>query len=167
MSLRRSHVPIVIDPALGRTAKYCAGREPHIVIGAALYQLLTREEAQAVIAHEIGHRELYHVERCWAALALGYAASLVSSLWIACSLAQWCAPTPWWILLPGFGALWGFILAAAMRMWHELEADDFAMRTFGARVYRSAIMKALYGTSPSRFTKIRLARMLVQEARGV
>jgi hypothetical protein len=151
--LRRSEVPIVIEPGFGFNAAYQGPFKAHVKLGPHLVNMLTRDELKAVIAHELGHRELYHVERCWVAIAAGYALGVLAVLSPPMS---W-----WWCAAP----LAGLALAECFRVWHEFEADAFAMRTFGAKLYRSALLKVVRGDHSWR-SRWRLRFIDWVEARG-
>lgn len=141
----RPAVPIVILPGHGMNASYRGPPDARVELGPQLVSALSRDELKAVIAHEIGHRELYHVERCWAAITLGY---LAGGYGIVFFLAHWLGHVPLpdvWTSLALLGPLLGIGLAQAMRAWHEFEADAYAMRTYGVKLYRAAFLKVAQG----------------------
>ncbi len=139
---------IVIDTRLNAAAASLprllglAGHRHYLVLGLPLLQLLDRDEASAVIAHEFGHFGedhgrlagwLYRVRFTWYRVVDGLSRSgFLLSLPIARFYA-WYAPL--------FDA-WSFVLARA----HEYRADAAAARVVGAEAMASALLRLEHGS---------------------
>ncbi|MCD9097432.1 M48 family metallopeptidase [Luteimonas fraxinea] len=139
---------IVIDTQLNAAAASLprllglAGHRHYLVLGLPLLQLLDRDEAAAVIAHEFGHFGeqhgrlagwLYRVRFTWYRAVDGLARSgFLLSLPIARFYA-WYAPL--------FDA-WSFVLARA----HEFRADATAARVVSRDAMASALLRIEHGS---------------------
>lgn len=139
---------IVIDTQLNAAAASLprllglAGHRHYLVLGLPLLQLLDRDEAAAVIAHEFGHFGeqhgrlagwLYRVRFTWYRAVDGLSRSgFLLSLPIARFYA-WYAPL--------FDA-WSFVLARA----HEFRADATAARVVNRDAMASALLRIEYGS---------------------
>jgi Zn-dependent protease with chaperone function len=163
----RPEVPIYVVPGYGMNASYHGPRNPHVRLGAQLVAAVSREELKAICAHELGHRELYHTERAWAVLGLGYLLGVAANSWC---IALWVG----WVE----GSLTGLVLACALapaiclglaecfRAWHEFEADAYAVRAFGVKLYRAAFLKIAERGPPTWQIRARLRVMDWWEASG-
>lgn len=142
----RPEIPIEIDSAAGFNVYLSGPRKPRVVIGKALYDSLARDEVMAICGHELGHYNLWHIERCWAGLIAVYLSAF------ACLFLG-----PWYLGATRAAAIAivGLVLVKLMSMWHELEADFYAARAFGVPLYRRAYLKVLVGP-PTRLTRLRL-----------
>ena len=139
---------IVIDTQLNAAAASLprllglAGHRHYLVLGLPLLQLLDRDEAAAVIAHEFGHFGeqhgrlsgwLYRVRFTWYRAIEGLTASgFLLSMPIA-RFYMWYAPL--------FDA-WSFVLARA----HEFRADAIAARVAGQAAMASALLRLEHGS---------------------
>jgi len=139
---------IVIDTQLNAAAASLprllglAGHRHYLVLGLPLLQLLDRDEAAAVIAHEFGHFGeqhgrlsgwLYRVRFTWYRAIEGLTTSgFLLSMPIA-RFYMWYAPL--------FDA-WSFVLARA----HEFRADAIAARVAGKAAMASALLRLEHGT---------------------
>lgn len=139
---------IVIDTRLNAAAASLprllglAGHRHYLVLGLPLLQLLDRDEAAAVIAHEFGHFGeqhgrlagwLYRVRFTWYRAVDGLARSgFLLSMPIARFYA-WYAPL--------FDA-WSFVLARA----HEFRADATAARVVDRDAMASALLRIEHGS---------------------
>lgn len=139
---------IVIDTQLNAAAASLprllglAGHRHYLVLGLPLLQLLDRDEAAAVIAHEFGHFGeqhgrlsgwLYRVRFTWYRAVDGLARSgFLLSMPIARFYA-WYAPL--------FDA-WSFVLARA----HEFRADATAARVVSRDAMASALLRIEHGS---------------------
>lgn len=139
---------IVIDTQLNAAAASLprllglAGHRHYLVLGLPLLQLLDRDEAAAVIAHEFGHFGeqhgrlagwLYRVRFTWYRAVDGLARSgFLLSMPIARFYA-WYAPV--------FDA-WSFVLARA----HEFRADATAARVVDRDAMASALLRIEHGS---------------------
>ncbi|WP_394002545.1 M48 family metalloprotease [Luteimonas sp. WGS1318] len=139
---------IVIDTQLNAAAASLprllglAGHRHYLVLGLPLLQLLDRDEAAAVIAHEFGHFGeqhgrlagwLYRVRFTWYRAVDGLSRSgFLLSMPIARFYA-WYAPL--------FDA-WSFVLARA----HEFRADATAARVVDREAMASALLRLEHGS---------------------
>jgi len=125
---------------------------PRIVLFDTFLSSMSLDEAEAVLAHEIGHFRLRHLQR---RLLAGVASSL-AGLWVLSVLARWPPlfqafgfETPSWqaavaILSLGGGAFTFFFapLSAWMSRRHEYAADRYAVAHARApEALRSALVK--------------------------
>lgn len=127
--MRRRIVPLVMVPA-GReiVASYVGypWKTAHIKLSIFAAEFLTKEEVGAVVLHEVGHRELYHVER-QGVFSVAYA------------LAVTAASFYWW---PAIVALFLFLQARAVhQLWLEVEADWYAVGAAGLTNMRKSLTK--------------------------
>ncbi|MCD9028982.1 M48 family metallopeptidase [Luteimonas sp. BDR2-5] len=139
---------IVIDSQLNAAAASVprllglGGHRHYLVLGLPLLQLLDRDEAAAVIAHEFGHFGeahgrlagwLYRVRMTWYRVVDGLSRSgSPFSLPIA-AFYRWYAPL--------FDA-WSFVLARA----HEYRADAIAARVAGPDAMVAALLRLEHGS---------------------
>jgi STE24 endopeptidase len=127
------------------------GRRKRVVFFDTLLELLTPDEVLAVLAHELGHFRLRHLEQ---RLAAGTAVAAVAGF-LLCWLARqvWFfeglgVGTPTWhaglvlflLVAPVFAFLLGPVVAAASRR-HEFQADAFAAAQGGAAPMAGALVK--------------------------
>ncbi|WP_101926844.1 MULTISPECIES: M48 family metallopeptidase [Luteimonas] len=153
---------IVIDTQLNAAAASLprllglAGHRHYLVLGLPLLQLLDRDEAAAVIAHEFGHFGaedgrlagwLYRVRLTWYRAVEGLSRS---GFLLALPIARFYA---WYA--PLFDA-WSFVLARA----HEFRADAAAARVVGADAMASALLRLEHGSA--RWTSTLWPRLLAR-----
>ena len=139
---------IVVDTQLNAAAASVprllglGGHRHYLVLGLPLLQLLDRDEAAAVIAHEFGHfgeahgrlgAWLYRVRLTWYRVVEGLSRSgSPFSLPIA-AFYRWYAPL--------FDA-WSFVLART----HEYRADAIAARITGGAAMAAALLRLEHGS---------------------
>ena len=129
------------------------GRAKRIVLFDTLLERLEPAEVEAVLAHELGHFRLRHVQKnmAWMAVAsfafLALLAWLMSSPWFYAGLNV--TPVPgrpgialllFFLVLPVFTFALGPLLALASRR-HEFEADAFAARHASGSALTRALVK--------------------------
>lgn len=136
--MRRRPVPVEIVPGQRINAWYTTVPEPHIEMTTGACGL-SPTEIRAMVSHEIGHRELYHIER---------ARVLQVSLWLVVIWLIFDAQLVEAIITFGVGAYALYLHNAVC----ELEADAYAAwRESWASVH--AFFEALRVNQPDDFAR--------------
>lgn len=127
------------------------GRARRVVLFDTLLARLSAEEIEAVIAHELGHDRLRHIQRGLAWHGLGSLLGLAILAWLAeqpgfyaglgISEPSNAAALALFLLASPVFAFWLQPLMAGMSRRFEREADDFAARETNAGALRSALLK--------------------------
>lgn len=102
----RKRIPIRIYDNGKVFARYQGIIDPHVMLSSGATIVFTQREIDAVVMHEMGHYQRYHVELKLVALLAGIATVVLDPAWIAVVLL-------WWLLL-------GLAL--------EIDADAYAER---------------------------------------
>ena len=156
MSLR-PEVPLRIVPELGINACYIGPPDARVEVGAELVSMLTREELLAVVAHEAGHRNLWHIEQRYAMLFATYGATVGAMVYALSDLTAW-----WW---PAAAYAAGVALNELLAVLQEFQADAYARKVYGAQLVRVAFNKVMRRHRPHWLSKARLAVMNWAERR--
>jgi len=137
------------------------GRRKQVVFFDTLRELLTPDEMEAVLAHELGHFKLRHVQM---RLLAGATTSLAGA-----ALLAWCLRHGWFhaglgvttpspqagvVLFALVAPVFGFVLHPLLTAWsrrHEYQADAFAAAHASAEAMAGALVK-LCGHNASTLT---------------
>jgi STE24 endopeptidase len=129
-----------------------AGRERRITLTDTLLQELSPEEVEAIVAHELGHYALHHLQkRFLLQVPIFCAIFWVISLAVRTELIWFADAGKGWTdlkLIPGLFFLWqigyiyGRLIVAALARKQEKEADLFGWKLMGgSKAFISAMQK--------------------------